>query len=61
MVHYKVEQDRKAGVWHVYDDWQGKRIRTYETRNVARWTVRAFNNGYYPLEKENDDEIQDNK
>ena len=58
MVHYKVEQDRSAKVWHVYDNWQGKRIRTCSTRQVARWAVRAFNNGYYPLEN---DEVQDNK
>jgi hypothetical protein len=44
--HFKVSQDKVAKVWHVYDNWEGKVVRTYRTREEARWGVKAYNEGH---------------
>jgi quinol monooxygenase YgiN len=41
---FKVLQDKTTKeVWHIYDNWQEKAVRTYRTREEARWAVKAYN------------------
>jgi len=42
---YKVEQGMIAGIWHIHDNQTGNNIRTYQTREKARWAVKAYNEG----------------
>jgi len=40
---YKVEQGINA--WYVHDNRTGQNVRTYTTREQARWAVKAYNEG----------------